>query len=596
MKADFSPNATGLLRIFHQAGIIAWGDIHVATKVGYLCGEHDERVLLGCALAVRALRAGSTCLDFTDVRAIPPIDEEDYQPVNPGDWPQDSEWIAALQASPMVAVGADAPSGKPLRWMDGLLYLERYWQEESLVAAQLRARRNAVSTTSYDADTLDELFTGIGSDEQQKLAIAVAACCGVSVIAGGPGTGKTATIARLLALLLSAEPGLQIALAAPTGKAAARMEEAISSAVDGLPARFEQVIAKLKQLHAGTLHRLLGWTPISRTQFVHNQAKPLPHDVVIVDEASMVSVVLMSRLLAALRPDAKLVLVGDPEQLAPVEAGAVLADIVSRPGDPPGQLAARLQALRLPPATSVVRLTTNHRSSQELARLAAAVQAGDADLVVKLATDAGILFAEVAESGLRQKIERYSLPMLQAARAGDAASALAALAGHRLLCGHRTGPEGVAWWTKVVEEWLGEQDPLFRPQQVWYPGRPVLVTQNSPDIELFNGDTGVVVANPQGLADKAFFERGGSVRGVGVHLLSDVETAHVMTVHKAQGSQFESVSLILPRLESPLLNRELLYTAITRAERQVTLIGSAEQLRHAVTHPAQRASGLARNL
>jgi exodeoxyribonuclease V alpha subunit len=428
------------------------------------------------------------------------------------------------------------------------------------------------------------------------LAIGVSALCGVSVIAGGPGTGKTATIARLLAFLLSADPQLQIALAAPTGKAAVRMEEAISHAVDGLPPQFAQLGSRLKQLHAGTLHRLLGWTPISRNQFVHHQANPLPHDVVIVDEASMVNVVLMSRLLAALRPAAKLVLVGDPEQLAPVEAGAVLADIVARPGDPPEALAIRLRELGLPPSGSVVRLTTNHRSLPQLAELAAAVQRGDADQAVALAESGEMLFSQAAGSPLRAELESFSLRMLQAARDGDPGAALAALGGHRLLCGHRSGPYGVSWWTRVVEEWLADKDKLFDPRQAWYPGRPVLVTRNSPDIELFNGDTGVVVANPEGVADKAFFDRGGSFRGVSTHLLDEVESAYVMTVHKAQGSQFESVSLILPPLDSPLLNRELLYTAITRAEQRVLLIGNPEQLRHAVDHPAQRASGLARNL
>ncbi|MDR1431990.1 MAG: ATP-binding domain-containing protein, partial [Propionibacteriaceae bacterium] len=183
-----------------------------------------------------------------------------------------------------------------------------------------------------------------------------------------------------------------------------------------------------------------------------------------------------------------------------------------------------------------------------------------------------------------------------AAREGDADQALAAMDAHRLLCGHRQGRHGVTWWTGAVEEWLAEADPSFDPQQHWYPGQPLLVTKNMPDIGLSNGDTGIVVANAEGTAELAYFSRGGHSHAVSVFLLEEVQPAHAMTVHKAQGSQFETVSLILPPLDSPLLNRELLYTAITRAKSGVRLIGSEEALRRAVVNRARRASGLAKRL
>jgi exodeoxyribonuclease V alpha subunit len=374
------------------------------------------------------------------------------------------------------------------------------------------------------------------------------------------------------------------------------MEEAINQAVRQLPERFSEVSEKLRGLRASTIHRLLGWTPTSRTRFVHHRDNPLPSDIVVVDEASMVNVVLMSRLLSALRPDARLVLVGDPDQLAPVEAGAVLADIVEHPSPPPSQLTQRLTSLGLPGSSYVVRLNTNHRFSDTLAALADAVLRADADRAVGLARDNGLLFADEAGSGLREQVVETGLAMTAAARAGDADAALAAMDVHRLLCGHRQGHYGVDWWTAKVMKWLAAADPLFNPQQHWYAGQPLLVGKNMPDTGLSNGDTGIVVANANQVADLAYFSRGGKHHAVSVFLLDEVRPGYAMTVHKAQGSQFEMVSLILPPPDSPLLNRELLYTAITRAKSKVTLIGSEEALRHAVENRAQRASGLAKRL
>jgi exodeoxyribonuclease V alpha subunit len=369
------------------------------------------------------------------------------------------------------------------------------------------------------------------------------------------------------------------------------MDESMAKALASMPT---ELAAPLGELRASTIHRLLGWVPDARNRFRHDHSNPLPHDVVVVDEASMVSVTLMARLLAALRPDARLVLIGDPNQLAPVEAGAVLADIVEAPATPLPGLAEGLAALSLTgtPAPVAV-LRHNHRSGAAIADLADAVLSGDAQAVLALATGGGdqISFAETAESsGLRERVTAQGEAMITAARRGQASDALAALGRHRLLCAHRRGPYGVAVWSRRVEDWLSASVADFDPTAQWYPGRPVLVTQNTVELGLFNGDTGVVVS--LGASLRAVFDRGGRSQEVSPFVLDAVQTIYAMTVHKAQGSQFGEVSLILPDVDSPLLTRELLYTAITRAEKRVNLIGSVASLEQAVQNRARRASGL----
>lgn len=586
--------AEGLLRDVHLAGVLGWGDVHVAQKVSHMFGVTDQQVQLALALSVRALREGSTCLELDEVASARYVTDSEAVATLPETvWPDPDAWVQALTASPMVSVGPDAPGTRPLRLVGHRLHLERYWAQESTVAAELLARRpapnGAVDTDRLAAAAADLLRDGV--DPEQAAATVVPLFTGVSVIAGGPGTGKTHTVARVLGMLLrtSGRP-LLIGLAAPTGKAAARMDEALARALQGVPS---DLAAELGGLRASTIHRLLGWVPESRNRFRHHRGNPLPHDVVVVDEASMVSVTLMARLLEALRPSARLVLVGDPDQLSPVEAGAVLADIVAAPAHEVPGLPESLAALGLPTTGSVARLRHNHRSEQDIATLGEAVLAGDAERVVELATagSAGVQFAPSPDaSSLRERTVRTGVAMVTAARNGGVAEALARLEEHRLLCAHRHGPHGVALWSRQVEDWLAAELGDLDPTRQWYAGRPVLVTQNSSELGLFNGDTGVAVLVDGQL--RVHFARGNTSRSVSPFLLDAVQTVHAMTVHKAQGSQFGEVSLILPEPGSPLLTRELLYTAITRAEHRVTLIGSVEALVEAVHRPAQRASGL----
>ena len=583
----------GLLLDVHSTGALSWGDVHVAQKVSHLFGETDQRVLLAMALAVRALRAGSTCLELSAIQEVRFDTDEESVGVPAALLPEPEAWLAAITASPLVTVGPDAGGDRPLRLVGRLLYLERYWQEESVVAAELVARfgrpPEQVQPAALAAARAELL--GNDSDLDQVTAALVPALTGVTVVAGGPGTGKTHTLARLLGVLWRTLPKAPlVALAAPTGKAAVRMQEALADAVSELPV---ELAGALEQLQATTIHRLLGWVPDSRHRFVHSRSNPLPHDVVVVDEASMVNVTLMARLLEALRPQARLVLVGDPDQLAPVAAGAVLADIVEAAGAPGGELAKILGELGLPASGPVVRLRHNYRSVQSIAELAAAVLSGDVERALALAGAGapGVRFAaRVEETDLRERVTTSGVAMVTAARQGRVDDALRLLDEHRLLCAHRRGPYGVTLWSRQVEEWLAAVLDGFDPTMTWYAGRPLLVTQNSPDLGLYNGDTGVVV-NHDGLL-RAHFARGRRVHTVSPYLLEGVQTINAMTVHKAQGSQFDRVTVVLPAPDSPLLTQELLYTAITRAKTEVTLIGSEESLRKAVRQRARRASGL----
>ncbi|MFE6968665.1 exodeoxyribonuclease V subunit alpha [Isoptericola sp. NPDC057653] len=630
--------APGLLREFNAAGLVAATDVHVATRLGRLTGEEDATVLLAVALAVRALRGGSVCvrLDDPDELAALALPEDadrgdalaDSPAAAPPPWPEHGAWVRAIEASPAVAVGAGEPVDRPARWVGGRLYLDRYWRDELTVRRLVDARLQAAPLVPAGADRLEgalaRLFPAAG-DVRQRLAAAHAAGRRLTVLTGGPGTGKTTTVARLLAVLQDVAgedptggPPLRVALAAPTGKAAARLQEAVREVVGALPSEDRE---RTGRPDATTVHRLLGYR--SATRFRHHAGHHLPHDVVVVDETSMVPLSLMARLLEALRPDARLVLVGDPDQLASVEAGAVLGDLVARPpvvgtlaehlttatpAEPgePGEPTCGADDDRRSLANGVVRLVTVHRQGSDSAilPLAAAIRDGDADAVLDVlrAGDGGVELVEAdterldehAVAGLHHDAVDAGRRLVAAARAGDAAGALDALSAHRVMVAHRRGPVGVARWAAQVEAWVEDATAdgalPAAPGTPWVVGRPLLVTTNDADVGLYNGDTGVLVAEGDGVV-AAFGDPRDPLR-LRTHRLPPVETVHAMTVHRAQGSQFRRVSLVLPPPTSPLLTRELLYTAVTRAQEFVRVVGTAEAVRAAVAHPVRRASGL----
>ena len=321
----------------------------------------------------------------------------------------------------------------------------------------------------------------------------------------------------------------------------------------------------------------------------HDRRNRLPHDVIVVDETSMVSLTMMARLVESVRADCRLVLVGDPDQLASVEAGAVLADLVDG-------------LARREPMT-VASLRESHRFGREINDLAEAVRVGDADRALELLT-AGGDHVELLDPhdpatlpALRTRLVAHAVSLRAQATAGDAAGAIAVLEQHRLLCAHRDGPWGVGHWNRAVERGLAEHTGLPIGGgwgQEWYAGRPLLLTSNDYGLDLFNGDTGVVVAEGDGV--RAAIDTPHGPRLLATSRLTDVDTMHAMTVHKSQGSQAAEVTVLLPPDDSRLLTRELFYTALTRAERKVTVVATQDAVRLAVGRQAHRASGLADRL
>lgn len=566
----------GLLATFNAAGVLGTSDVHAALRFGSLVDEASEEVLLAAALAVRAPRFGHVFADLSSVVETVTVEPESGVDVAALPWPAADPWIAAVAASPLVAEGG------PLRLVGSALYLERYWVQEGELAADLGARNAPVPSVDEAvlADGVARLFT----DETQARAGEVAVRRQLSVVAGGPGTGKTTTVARIAALLFEQGASL-IALAAPTGKAAARLEEAVHEEAAGLDVSAETRSA-LAGLRAQTLHRLLGWRPDSRSRFRHGRDNRLPHDVVIVDETSMVSLSMMASLVAAVRPGSRLVLVGDPGQLTSVEAGAVLGDIVAS------------SAL----ADGVVVLEHVHRFAGGIAELATAIAAGDDDTVIDLLLadldDVVWIDVDAATTAPEELYEVRAIAVestadvVASAQAGDAAGALAALESFRLLCAHRRGPRGAMTWMWELERWLADGVPGFDPGAEWYVGRPLLVTENDYGLKLYNGDTGVVIAVGDDRVEAAF-ERGGEPVRFSPTRLGAVNTVYAMTIHKSQGSQFGTVAVVLPDAGSAMLTRELLYTAVTRARERVMIVGDEEAVRAAVTRSTGRASGLA---
>ncbi len=579
--SDVAVSATGLLREFNEAGVLTWADVHPAQHLCHLYGEPDQRVQLAAALCVRALRAGSLAVDLGRVASSvaawelagddAPDDAESPAAVPALAWPEPTAWWDALAASPAVRTGPEDEPGaapRPLRLVDGLLYLERYWRDQEVVRAHLQAR---IDEPQAPVGVLVPEPSGDPRLAGQDAAVVSALGRRVTVIAGGPGTGKTRVIARLVDAFSGGGRPLLIGLAAPTGKAAARMTESLRQAGGGGPVRA-----------ASTVHRLLGSRPGSRSRFRHDAANPLPHDVVIVDELSMVSMSLMARLLSALKPTARLVLVGDPDQLASVEAGAVLADLVAARAMQP----------------SVVRLEHNFRFAGAIEQLASAIRTGDAGGALAVLAAGGrealLLPPGPGSDALRERSVAAGSRLIEAARRGDAEGALAALDAHRVLCAHRTGPFGVGQWERTIAAWLSEAQPGFAVGE-FYVGRPLLMTRNAADLDLYNGDTGVVVPGRDG-APQAVFATGSGLKRYSPYLLDGLESVHAMTIHKSQGSQFRHVSVVLPPVGSPLLTRELLYTAVTRASDGVLIVGTPEAVTAAIERPAERTSGLASRL
>jgi exodeoxyribonuclease V alpha subunit len=579
-----------------------------------------EAAALAGALLCSRVSSGDTCLDIGEASGKPlggvlgSSGEGLDDPLLAEKLPSGKTWISSLKKSPVVG----SPGERAPLVLDGSgrLYLYRYWEYEQIVAGTINARL-AQEPPPVDGGLLrgglERYFPGSPGDgpDWQRVAALRALTGHFTVISGGPGTGKTSTVARIIALLieqaLARGEAITIALAAPTGKAAARLKESVEKAFapggalekcgDDLRARFPR--------DASTIHRLLRPLP-GTPYFRHNAENPLPFDVVVADESSMVDLALMAKLLSAVPLASRMILLGDRDQLASVEAGSVLGDICggglpdaarfsedfaatvkSISGDDIPR--SRVTGNARPIQDAIVLLEKSYRFNEGIAGLARAINAGDSDA-------ASINLAEGSYESvtLRPLGSTGELPGRIAALAAegqwdllaspDTGTALERFFDFMLLCPLRRGPMG----SETVNEAIGSYIARGRRSGEWYHGRPVMVTRNDYDLGLFNGDIGIAAEEPG---------RGFSVRFPGLGPVAAVrlprhETVYALTVHKSQGSEFSRVILVLPDSDSPVLTRQLLYTAVTRAREGIEIWGSAEILARAVNRPITRSSGL----
>ena len=573
-----------------RRGHIADIDRHFGAMAADLDGRGGPEVPVAAALASAWSRGGHACLSLPDVagRAWP----------EPGDAPLPDldAWLEALAASPVVAGARGAQERRPLV-LDGhgRLYLERFWSAERETAAGVLALASAVAPEPAGLEgALHRLLPESAFPDTRPRAAARAALRHrLCVVSGGPGTGKTTTVAAVVALFVElglAHP-LRIALAAPTGKAAARLQEAVQREMREERAGRAALVEEVPRMEdfaaeASTVHRLLA----------RARGGPLPVDALILDEASMVDLTLMARVLAALPDGARLVLLGDASQLASVQPGAVFADLCRA-----GRGAARL-------ASCVTELVHNWRFREAggIGRVAAATVAGDAGAVIAALGEASGDTAGTAELrsladpaaferlATRLADERFAPAVEEARRGGGPESGAGRAQPFRVLCAHRVGPFGAERFNRLVERRLRARG-LAPAHDAFYPGRPILVTRNDPRTGLSNGDTGVVVRDAGGTARVWFPElrgEGGGPRLVSPARLPPHESFFALTVHRAQGSEYDEVEVVLGPADSRVATRELLYTAVTRARRRVVVHGSKESVAAAVERVTERSSGL----
>ena len=522
----------------------------------------NDMVWLSLALALNSSEGGHTCINLNEIERWYPDDLEKGALA----WPISSEWVQAVSEHVDLVATPSTIEQIPRRpfVLDGsLLYVLRSFEEERSIAEWMRS----------------------AADSRLK------------VLLGGPGSGKTTEVAKQLVARFagSSAQDISVAMAAPTGKAADRMRQAIEARLLSEKASPE-VIARVQESPSITIHRLLGYSPVRRTgRFQYNRENPLPYDLVIIDEASMLSLSLMHRLIEALRPTAELFLVGDPEQLASVDAGTVLADI---------SIAAKAQGTNLHQCTK--RLTTQFRYAIDspIELVVKAVQSGDADRLIEvlqpMRNSDGIVNwidpsskdadDQTAFSALASEIRQHALEIVELASASKYLEVLEKLGELQLLCASRSGQLGIAGWNRTVNQWIGTPT-----RKQWFIGRPILITKNDHSNHLYNGDVGVVCVDPSGVI-RVVFDGFAGVREFPTVRLPEVETVHALTIHKSQGSEYKHAVVVLPTGRSRLLTRELLYTGVSRAREQLTIVASESALRTAVNTVVVRASGLANRL
>jgi len=601
------------LSLLREKGILSHLDIHFARFVTELAGGDDPELLLAAALVSSYKGQGHICLDLSQVegKPFPSMDDAGETVV----CPELGAWKATLKKSSVVGSPGEF---RPLILDDrSRLYLYRYWEYQEKLAYLLNERirydRNVDDLILKEG--LERLFPASVKEEVdwQKVAAFTALNRKFCVISGGPGTGKTTTVVKIIALILeqAGTERVRIALAAPTGKAASRLQNSIQSAIDGINCidSIKETIPK----EASTLHRLLRVIPGS-PYFRHNAGNPLPVDVVVVDEASMVDLALMSKLVQALPLQASLILLGDKDQLASVEAGAVLGDICDSGNDHGFSKTFVSQLKKIAgyeikvlsdPKTEqgicdcIVPLQKSYRFGKlsGIAAISRTVNAGEVDAAVALLKDGrnDIGWNELPRPDLLVKVigETILKGFQDYLKADDPWEAFELFERFRILCGLREGPYGVYALNLLCERIL-QRAGLIEPGRTWYRGRPLLITQNDYNLRLFNGDVGIVLPDAESENDlRVFFPSAdNTLRKLHPLRLPEHETVFAMTVHKSQGSEFDNVLMVLPDKDYPVLSRELIYTAITRARKGIEIWGIENVFRAAVSRRTERSSGL----
>lgn len=554
----------------------------------------DDQVQLAAALASLAPSLGHVCapLDRAGHLLLEGLAEREDLPELPA-LPEVDAWREALDASPLCRDGGG--EGTLLVAAEGSVYLDRFWRYERRLIEAI-GRRVAAPLIEVDAGAmerqLERLFAdGDPREAPARLAAQTAARRRLCVIHGGPGTGKTTVVVKILALLgaLADEAGqapLRVAMVAPTGKASARLSESVEANLVRLPEDLRERVAQLAAGSASTIHRRLGveWR---RPTFKANADNPLPVDVVVVDEASMVDLPLMSKLFDAVPERARLILLGDPDQLKSVELGSVLGDIC--------------RAGAQSPALGACLVRLEHRWRFQVGgavdALADAIKAGEPEGVLSLLDDPerpSLRLVEPRETrglggleeALRERVVAGFAPVLAAAHPLEALPALRAF---RVLAAHRHGRWGVETLNPMIERWLADEG-LIDPREPYYPGRPLMVTANDDRQGLYNGDVGLVMGKDGKRG--AYFPPDDKPRGFRPAVLPAHATVFATTVHKSQGSEYDDVVVLLPDRATPIVTRELLYTAVTRAKRSLMVVGPREVVEAAIERRIERFSGL----
>ncbi len=596
------------------------------VQFAYSIADEDNPILLMISALLSAeTMAGNVCLALSDITVDklfsgrhPELAVSFWQMMGNPD--EETIYQSINNAEPVSLATSHEVS--PLLLSGDYLYFQRMWQYEQSVASYF-----SHSTVSYQNDKdiqsiLNELFPKSDEIDWQKIAAAVAVTSKVSVISGGPGTGKTTTVARILAALIKLESKtknhLRIELAAPTGKAAARLTESLSMAMQQIPLTDDE--RKLLPNQAKTLHRLLGAQPESQ-QFRYHRDNPLVLDILIVDEASMVDLPMMGKLIDALPIDARLIFLGDKDQLASVEAGAVLGDICqfANLGYSPERAVqlTKLTGHSLANFTgnngpiirdSLCLLRKSYRFSAQsgIGQLATAVNDGNTKLSLRLLCEPLTDIHNHMINNVLDTQDDYGQILLDASKhyqdyllavksAKTPEEILSKFNQYRVLTALRDGPYGVVGLNDKLEKLLHRQGLIHRPfnkLNKHYSGRPIMISRNDSPLGLFNGDIGIILADEEN-ALRAYFQfPDGTIRGIQPNRLPLHETAYVMTVHKSQGSEFAHTAFVLPTVYSPVITRELVYTAITRAKKELSLYGCPKTLRRAIEMPIKRRSGL----